>query len=268
MTRRTFIHHGHTLAYEVYGDEGFPCLLMHGLLLDTLLYRDLAPRFVAEGYRVILLDLLGHGQSDKPTDPREHRIDFYAEQAIACLDHLGFERAVVGGISLGALVSLQVAARVPERCAGLLLEMPLMEWSTTFAAAVFAPLVGIMRMAEPALRLISGALQRMPRPRTAWAASLLNAASLPPAVMTAVLHGVLVGPVVPPQRVRRSLAMPTLIIGHAHDRLHSLRDARTLAEELPNVRLATARSILELRLNPDRLWPDIADLLRRARGVG
>ena len=59
------------LAYEIHGDSGVPCVLLHGLLLDSLVNRDLAARFVTEGYRVILLDLLGHGESDKPTDPRE-----------------------------------------------------------------------------------------------------------------------------------------------------------------------------------------------------
>ena len=37
----------HELAYEIHGDSGVPCLLMHGLLLDSLLNRDLARRFVA-----------------------------------------------------------------------------------------------------------------------------------------------------------------------------------------------------------------------------
>jgi pimeloyl-ACP methyl ester carboxylesterase len=78
----TFVHRGFELAYEVYGDSGVPCLLVHGLLLDSLLNRDLAQRFVAEGYQVVLLDLLGHGKSEKPTDPREHRVDFYAEQVV------------------------------------------------------------------------------------------------------------------------------------------------------------------------------------------
>jgi len=260
-----FHYGGHRLSYEVHGDEGTPLLLMHGLLLDTLLYRDLADRFVAEGYRVVLLDLLGHGKSDKPTDPREHRIDFCAEQALACLDHLGIDRALVGGVSLGAVVALQVAAIAPGRVLGLFLEMPVMEWSTTFAAMMFVPTLTAVDFARPIVSAWSGFLGRLPRPRAFWMASVMNLIATPPEVITAVLHGVLVGPVVPPRRIRRQLTMPTLVIGHGGDRLHSLRDAEALAAELPDAQLINARSLVELRRSPDRMWPEIASFLQRVR---
>lgn len=260
-----FHYRGHRLSYEVHGDEGTPLLLMHGLLLDTLLYRDLADRFVAEGYRVVLLDLLGHGKSDKPTDPREHRIDFCAEQALACLDHLGIDRALVGGVSLGAVVALQAAAIAPDRILGLFLEMPVMEWSTTFAAMMFVPTIAAVDFARPIVSAWSGFLGRLPRPRTFWMASVMNLIATPPEVITAVLHGVLVGPVVPPRRVRRQLAMPTLVIGHGGDRLHSLQDAEALAAEMPDAQLIKARSLVEFRRSPDRLWPEIASFLRRVQ---
>ncbi len=264
-TSGEFQYRGHRLSYEVHGDQGTPLLLLHGLLLDTLLYRDLADRFVAEGYRVVLLDLLGHGQSDKPTDPREHRIDFCAEQALACLDHLGIERALVGGVSLGAVTALQAAAMAPERMLGLFLEMPVMEWSTTFAAMMFVPTIAAVDIARPIVSVWSGFLRSLPRPRTHWMASVMNLIATPPEVITAVLHGVLVGPVVPPRRVRRQLAMPTLVIGHASDRLHSLRDAEALAAELPDAQLIKARSMVELRRSPERMWPEIASFLRRVQ---
>lgn len=260
-----FLHRGHRLSYEVHGESGTPLLLMHGLLLDTLLYRDLAERFVAEGYRVVLLDLLGHGKSDKPTDPREHRIDFCAEQALACLDHLGIDRALVGGVSLGAVVALQAAAIAPERMLGLFLEMPVMEWSTTFAAMMFVPTLTAVDFAQPVVRAWSGLLNRLPRPKTAWMASVMNLIATPPEVITAVLHGVLVGPVVPPRRVRRQLSMPTLVIGHGRDRLHSMQDAEALAAELPDAQLLVARSLIELRHSPERMWPEIQTFLRRVK---
>ena len=75
----------------------------------------------------MLLDLLGHGRSDKPTHASTYRIDSYAEQVIALLDHLGVEGAVLGGISLGANVSLFAATRYPERTRALILEMPVLE---------------------------------------------------------------------------------------------------------------------------------------------
>lgn len=260
-----FDWHGYRLAYEIWGERGTPCLLTHGLLLDSLMNRDLARRFVEEGYRVVLLDLLGHGRSDKPTDPREYRIDFLGDQMRVCLDHLGIDRALIGGCSLGANASLHVAADAPERCRGLFLEMPVLEWSATFAGALFLPLLSATDYLGWLVRPFSHTLRRLPRPRWETAASVMNAFSTEPEVVNAVLHGCLVGPVVPPSRIRRGMATPTLIIGHGRDPLHELRDARSLAEEMGNARLLEARSILELRARPDRLWRGIRPFLRELR---
>ena len=255
------------LAYEIHGDAGVPCVLLHGLLLDSLVNRDLAARFVTQGYRVILLDLLGHGESDKPTDPRELRVDFFAEQTLALLDHLGIERALVGGVSRGAITALQVAARAPERCVGLFIEMPVMEWSTTFAALLLVPLITLVDYGSFLVRPFARLVRRIPRPNIDLLASFLNAASAEPEVITAVLHGILVGPVVPPAERRRQLTMPTLVIGHRGDRLHAHRDAAELAREMPNARLLETRWIGELRVTPDRLWPKIRVFLNEVSAV-
>lgn len=255
----------HRLHYEVWGDSGTPCLLMHGLLLDSLMNRDLARRFVGEGYQVVLLDFLGHGGSDKPTDPREHRIEFLGEQGLACLDHLGIERALVGGCSLGANASLHLAAMAPSRCLGLFVEMPVMEWSTTFAGVLFLPLLTATDYLRGLIRPFARGLRRLPRPRWESAASALNAVSAEPRLVNAILHGYVVGATVPPVRARRALDMPALVIGHGWDRLHELRDAVALARELPRGRLIKARSILELRVRPQRLWPDIQAHLQAVR---
>jgi pimeloyl-ACP methyl ester carboxylesterase len=261
----TFVHCGFELAYEVYGDTGIPCLLVHGLLLDSLLNRDLAQRFVGEGYQVVLLDLLGHGRSEKPTDPREHRVDFYAEQVLACLDHLKIDKALVGGISLGAITGLQFAAIAPQRVLGLFLEMPVMEWSTTFAAVLLTPMLTAVSYGKWLFRPFARTMRRLPRPRIGWIASGMNMLSAEPEVITAVLHGILVGPVVPRAAKRREMDVPTLIIAHAGDKLHELRDAEALLREMPQARLIKARSILELRINPRRLWPEIQEFLRDVR---
>jgi pimeloyl-ACP methyl ester carboxylesterase len=255
------------LAYEIHGDAGVPCVLLHALLLDSLMNRDLATRFVTEGYRVILLDLLGHGESDKPTDPRELRVDFFAEQTLALLDHLGIEKALVGGISLGAITALQVAATAPERCLGLFIEMPVMEWSTMFAALLLVPVITLVDYGSFIVRPFARLVRRLPRPNSDLLASFLNAVSAEPEVTTAVLHGILVGPVVPPAARRKQLSMPALVIGHRGDRLHAHRDAAELAKEMPNARLLEPRWIGELRVTPERLWPKIRVFLNEVSAV-
>jgi len=262
-----FEYGGHRLAYETVG-EGMPFVLLHGILLDAHINRELATRFAVEGYRVILLDLLGHGRSDKTTDPKDHRCDFYADQVIGLLDHLGIGRAMLGGVSLGCIVSLHVAAKAPQRVAGLFLEMPVMEWSAPWAAFLLAPPLLAARFLRFAYRPLTRLMRRLPRPhqlRREWLASLMNTASLDPAVVAAILHGTLVGPIVPSERQRKAMTMPALVIGHTGDKLHEFRDAHVLSEQLPNAQLLEARHVLELRMRPDRLWPEIDRFLRKVQ---
>jgi len=258
-----FVYDGHRLAYETVG-EGMPFVLLHGILLDAHINRELATRFAVEGYRVILLDLLGHGRSDKSSDPKDHRADFYADQVIGLLDHLGIEQAMVGGVSLGCIVSLHVAAKAPQRVAGLFLEMPVMEWSAPWAAVLLSPMLVAARFLRAGYVPLTRMMRKLPRPRELkreWLASIMNTLSLDPPVVAAILHGVLVGPIVPSERQRKSMKMPALVIGHTGDKLHEFRDAHVLSEQLPNARLLEARHILELRTRPDRMWPQISQFL-------
>ena len=76
------------LAYEVYGSGDRVLVWMHGLLLDANLSRNLARALAARGNRVVLLDFLGHGRSDKPRHAGAHRMDLYARQLLCLLDEL------------------------------------------------------------------------------------------------------------------------------------------------------------------------------------
>ena len=270
MGHRTssFEFRGHRLVYDDYGGDDERCVVyLHGLLLDSDLNRGIADAVAARGYRVVLLDLLGHGRSDKPTHAAEYRIDAYAEQVVALLDELGIEQAVLGGMSLGANVSLFAAAEHPERVRGLVLEMPVLEWAVPSAALLFVPLLLLAhygrRVTGPLARLVG----RVPATPSAPLNSLLHAAALPPEVMAAVLHGVLVGPVAPTQEARSGLDVPALVLAHRNDLIHPFDDAVGLAATLPDARLVRARSPVELRLRPaqltdvvvtflDRLWPE------------
>ncbi|MGH8445308.1 MAG: alpha/beta fold hydrolase [Solimonas sp.] len=260
-----FQYQNYTLAYELYGKDGDkPCVLVHGILLDSILNRGLARRFAALGYQVALLDLLGHGKSDRSSDPKEHRVDFYADQVLALLDHLGWPQAVVGGVSLGCITALTVAVKAPQRTTALFLEMPVMEWSAPWAALILSPLLVASRYNPLVQAQVAKFIGRLPRPPIDWLASVMNAISNDPRVVAAILHGVLVGPVVPTLAERRRLTMPALVIGHSGDKLHEHRDARALASQLPNARLLMARTILELRTRPARLWPDIEAFMQHA----
>ena len=99
--------------------DGVPMLLIHGFGNEAHIWDDFAP-VVAEHYRVLALDLRGHGES--AWDP-EGRYDY--EDHMADLDcvtaALGIDRMVVVGHSLGGRVSMLYAGRHPERFAGLVI---------------------------------------------------------------------------------------------------------------------------------------------------
>ncbi len=260
-----FFHGSYRLAYEVYGpDDGAPIILLHGVLLNTHCNRDIAAWLSAEGYRVILLDLLGHGRSDKPLKASEHRVDFYSEQVLGLMDHLGIEHAVLGGLSLGAITALTVACLAPHRVRALLLEMPVAESGVPAAALTLVPLMLLVHYARPAWRLLANILRRIPDTPYALLNSAIHAGAVEPEAIRAILHGVLVGPIMPSVRRRQHILQPTLVIGHAGDPLHALADAKSLKRHLPNADIMIARSILELRTKPERLRPRILDFLRQA----
>jgi pimeloyl-ACP methyl ester carboxylesterase len=253
VTLGTFQHEGYTLGYEVHGEGERVIVLTNGLLLDAGVNRQLARSLAERGFRVVLLDLLGHGRSDKPHHATQHRMDRYARQVVGLLDELGVERAVVGGVSLGANVSLHVAVQAPERVVALLVEMPVLEWATPAAASLFVPLLLAVSFGRTLFGIATGLVRRLPRTGIDLVDSVLGTFSLEPEAIAAVLHGILVGPVAPELEARRAIAAPTLIIGHGNDLIHPFSDAENLAQQIPGARLVQARSMLELRLAPERL---------------
>ena len=262
-----FRHQGYELGYEVHGDGARVVVLTNGLLLDAGVNRPLARSLAAHGFRVVLLDLLGHGISDKPHHATQHRMDRYARQVVALLDELNVQRAVVGGVSLGANVSLHVAVQAPDRVAGLLVEMPVLEWATPAAASLFVPLLLAVRYGRRPFGFLTSLVRRLPRTGIDPLDSILGTFSMEPGAIAAVLHGILVGPVAPEIEDRRAITAPTLIIGHQDDLIHPFSDAENLARQLPNARLVQARSMYELRVDPERLTGEIVRFLGGVYGV-
>lgn len=97
------------LHYEVAG-TGDAVVLLHGLGSST---RDWEPQVaeLSKHFRVVSLDLRGHGRSDKSTGP--YSIAGFAVDVAALVDHLGIAPAHICGISLGGMVAFQLAADFP-----------------------------------------------------------------------------------------------------------------------------------------------------------
>lgn len=267
MTLGRFRYQGYSLGYEVHGEGERVIVFTNGLLLDAGVNRQMARSLAAHGFRVVLLDLLGHGTSDKPHHATQHRMDRYARQVVALLDELGVQRAVVGGVSLGANVSLHVAVQAPDRVTALLVEMPVLEWATPAAASLFVPLLLAVSFGRRLFGFATSLVRRLPRTGIDTLDSFLGTFSMEPEAIAAVLHGILVGPVAPEIEERRAIAAPTLIIGHEKDLIHPFSDAENLADQISGARLVHARSMFELRLDPARLTREIVRFLDEVFGM-
>jgi pimeloyl-ACP methyl ester carboxylesterase len=250
---------GQRLAYTAYGEGPRTTILLPGLLLSQAMQAPLARSLAARGNRVITFDPLGHGASSRPRDPWRYSITAFAEQTVALMDHLELRSAVLGGTSLGANVSLEVAALAPERLAGMVIEMPVLDNAIPACGAAFTPLLFALKFGEPVMRAVATGARAVPRRPLPFLAQVgLDWISQDPAPSAAVLSGILYGRAAPGHHERCAMQTPALIIGHPRDPVHPFSDAGMLASELPNGRLLNAHSILELRLRPARLTNRIA----------
>ncbi len=255
-----FRYEGHRIEYDSYGTGDRVLVLAHGLLMNRRMFERLGPALAEAGNRVVCVDLLGHGRSDRPEDLRLYSMPLFARQLVALLDHLELRQAVVGGTSLGANVALELATGDPDRVRGLVIEMPVLDNALPAVAATFAPVLLGLRLARPAFEIVSRLTSLVPR--TNYLVDMgLDWARQRPGPSGAVLEGLLLGETAPHREERRQIAQPALIVGHARDPLHPFSDSGMLAEELANSRLVVADSILEWRLRPRRLNLELASFL-------
>jgi len=115
------VHRGRRIHYTVEG-EGQLVVLQHGMLMDGRAWKQAG--FVgalSERYRVTCIDSLGHGLSDKPSDPDRYHQEPRSGDIVAVIDDLNCERAHLVGHSMGAWLSVGVAKYHPKRLASLIL---------------------------------------------------------------------------------------------------------------------------------------------------
>jgi pimeloyl-ACP methyl ester carboxylesterase len=128
---------GTSIAYRVIG-EGQPVVLVHGLTLTSSINfsrrwkwnadcTEVEPAggptvegaLVEAGLKVVMLDLRGHGHSEKPHDPRGYDMEIFADDVRALAAHLNLGRAAVVGYSLGSMIAGHLLAEEWVSCAAL-----------------------------------------------------------------------------------------------------------------------------------------------------
>lgn len=256
---RHFEFEGNRLVYDDYGRGDRVVVLLPGLLFNRHMHGPVAEALAEQGQRVLCLDLLGHGDSDRPREMTSYSMVSFGRQAIGLLDHVGVDQAVLGGASLGANASLEATAAAPHRVRGLIVEMPVLDNALLGCALAFTPLLVGLTFGAPVARLGANVARRIPRTGFLLGDMGLDWWSQDPKPSASVLQGLFFGRVAPPTEERRKMTQPTLVIGHLRDPVHPFSDSDMLVHELPNARLTQASSILELRLTPERLTAEIVD---------
>jgi pimeloyl-ACP methyl ester carboxylesterase len=261
MVTKDFSFEGQRLVYDEHGSGDRVVVLLPGLLFSRKMHAPLAKTLADSGYRVLCLDLLGHGESDRPPEMWNYGMTAFGRQAIALLDHAHVKQAVIGGTSLGANATLEAAAAAPERVKGMLIEMPVLDNALLGCAIAFTPLLVGLTFGAPVARLIGRGARLVPRGGWLLGDMMLDWVGQDPKPSASVLQGLFYGRVAPPREERTKMTQPTLVIGHYRDPVHPFSDSDMLVRELPNARLVEASSILELRLTPERLTTEIVGFI-------
>jgi len=215
--------------------KGLPVVFQHGLGGDEAQVAQNAP---TSAIHRLTLECRGHGTSSLG-NARPFSIRMFAEDVLAAATEYGFDRFIIGGISMGAAIALHLAHHHAQRIAGLVLVRP--AWTFEASPGNLAPIrtVAALIHSHP----IEEAKRRFIVSETGrWFASeapdnfssLLGYFDRPDAVAFASVLADIAsdGPDVP-QAAAAALAMPTLVIGNHQDAIHPLSCAQTLANVIP-----------------------------------
>ncbi len=158
-----FESNGTRIHYTLDG-QGEPVLLIHGFAINSATQWVLPGivKSLAKDYRVIAIDNRGHGQSEKPHDPKGYGLEL-VEDAVRLLDHLKIEKAHVVGYSMGGLIALKLVTTHPDRVLSVALGgMGLMRPSREPMLAELAKALEDGRGFAPLIYWLSGDGRRKP----------------------------------------------------------------------------------------------------------
>jgi pimeloyl-ACP methyl ester carboxylesterase len=227
--------------------EGPPVIFHHGMGGD--LSQPLGLLAELRVSRLVTPDARGHGASSHLTSTSDARFDLLADDLVRLADHLGLERFVVGGISMGAGVALNLALRHPARTHALILarpawlDRPMEDWKQEIFRAI-AELLETEAAADAAELLAARSdFQALAAEFPASADSLRGQLTRPQArESTAVLRGF---PGCAPSvdvAAWNAIAVPTLVIANGDDPIHPFEIGEAYARQIPGAKLVSIPS--------------------------
>lgn len=237
---------GCLLAYEDSG-EGVTVLWQHGLGADRRQPAEVFP--VVAGIRRLTLECRGHGESELG-DPARLSIATFQADTLSLLDHLGIDQAIVGGISLGAAITMRLAALYPHRVAGLILARPAWVVGPSLSMAPYQEVADVLERLGPVEGAkhfeFSGCLATVAAVSPDNAESLMGFFTRPnPESTIALLSSIPKDSPGVDEKDITKIAAPVLIVGNHHDFVHPLAYAERLQQILPHATMAviTSKSI-------------------------
>jgi pimeloyl-ACP methyl ester carboxylesterase len=113
---------GIRIAYDVIGEgrAGTPLVMTHGFAGPSRQWRPEIEVF-AEKRPLVLYDVRGHDRTTVPADPQAYSLPTFAADLAGLLDAIGIEKAHIGGVSMGGMITGQFAVDYPGRCASVML---------------------------------------------------------------------------------------------------------------------------------------------------
>lgn len=228
---------GARIFYEAAGD-GPAMLLLHGYPLSGALFARVRDA-LQDNYTVITIDHRGYGLSEAPGVPDS--IEIYASDALAVLDHLGIDQAIIGGMSMGGPITLSMYKTAPERFTGMIL-------IDTTAGAAAPPEAGLWRGVEKVVAtdgldpVITALLPDMLTGETRLRYPAVSE-YLRKIMQDATVEAGRGGALALAQRpdftgLLAEIDVPTLIIVGAEDSLYPIQGARSMHEQIANSTLA------------------------------
>lgn len=229
--------HDLRLAYTDTG-RGLPLLFVHGFPLNRSMW-DQQVEALSPRYRILTLDLRGHGESDAPL--WRYSVEEFADDVAALLDHLKLQQVVLVGLSMGGYVALACTRRFHHRLHGLILTDTRAQADTVegrkgrFQLAQTAQTKGPAAVAEVMLpKLLAPETLQSNPPLVQRIRSMIESMPL------SGIAGDLMAMADRPDSVSLlpSITCPTLVIVGEQDQATPVTDARLIAGGIPNARLS------------------------------
>ncbi len=151
-------HGGRNVSYDLLGSETAQTVVFsHSLAADLGLWAEQVPPLLASGYRVLRVDLRGHGGST--IDSKSCTIDDLADDIVGVMDALGIDKAHFVGLSIGGMIGQSLALRFGSRIRSLLLSDTQSE-SPADAATFWAPMIQAIEQADSLEPIADRTMQR------------------------------------------------------------------------------------------------------------